>query len=73
MTPRHSRTPASWMPLGDGFFLPFFISARSSIECQSEAHHEARLELDRFAWRTLLQPAESATQVRASGARAVTA
>jgi hypothetical protein len=26
------------MPLGDGFFLPFFISARSSIECQSETY-----------------------------------
>jgi hypothetical protein len=32
------------VPLGDGFFLLFFISADSSIECQSEAHLDARLE-----------------------------
>jgi hypothetical protein len=49
------------MSLGGGFFLLFLISARSSIACQSEAHLEARLELDRFVQCMLLQPAEPIT------------
>jgi hypothetical protein len=32
----------------DIFFLLFFISARSLIECLSNAHLEARLALNRF-------------------------
>jgi hypothetical protein len=34
--------------LSDGFFLLFFICARSSSECQRKAHLNARLELDQF-------------------------
>jgi hypothetical protein len=30
--------------VGEGFFLLFFINARSSMECQREAHLDVRLE-----------------------------